>query len=158
MKFLLSIVLFWVVALASCQDVSAQIRIVPKERLDSVACPPLSPDAAFLHLDRTTVLLGELSSEGLVSKVLLKISNSGEKELKISRILAANFIGLLIVYAMGMIYYYIICNYVINTPIGFWPLFLYCFLMAVPGDILLCFLAAFLTKRIKPAYDKMRIG
>lgn len=80
------------------------------------------------------------------------------KELKISRILAANFIGLLIVYAMGMIYYYIICNYVINTPIGFWPLFLYCFLMAVPGDILLCFLAAFLTKRIKPAYDKMRIG
>ena len=32
------------------------------------------------------------------------------KELKISRILAANFIGLLIVYAMGMIYYYIICK------------------------------------------------
>ena len=32
------------------------------------------------------------------------------KELKISRILAANFIGLLIVYAMGMIYYYIIYN------------------------------------------------
>ena len=85
MKFLLSIVLFWVVALASCQDVSAQIRIVPKERLDSVACPPLSPDAAFLHLDRTTVLLGELSSDGPVSKVLLKISNSGDKDLKISR-------------------------------------------------------------------------
>lgn len=26
--------------------------------------------------------------------------------------------GLLVVYACGMIYYYIICNYVINTPIG----------------------------------------
>ena len=71
-------------------------------------------------------------------------------ELKFVKILAANFAGLLIVYAMGMVYYYVICNYVINTPIGFWPLFLYCFLMAVPGDILLCFLAAFLTKRIKP--------
>ena len=77
-------------------------------------------------------------------------------ELKFGKILAANFAGLLIVYAMGMVYYYIICNYVINTPIGFWPLFLYCFLMAVPGDILLCFLAAFLTKRIKPVYDRMR--
>ena len=86
MKFLLSIVLFWVVALASCQDVSAQIKMVPKERLDSVACPPLSPDGAFLHLDRTTVLLGELSSDGPVSKVLLKISNSGDKDLKINRI------------------------------------------------------------------------
>lgn len=86
MKFLLSIVLFWVVALASCQDVSAQITIVPKERLDSVACPPLSPDAAVLHLDRSTVHLGELSSDGPVSKVLLKISNSGDKNLKISRI------------------------------------------------------------------------
>ena len=29
-----------------------------------------------------------------------------------------------------MIYYYIICNYVINTPIGIWPLILYCFLLA----------------------------
>ena len=86
MKILLRIVFAWTVILASCHGVSAQIKIVPKERLDSIACPPLSPDAAFLHLDRTTVLLGELSSEGPVSKVLLKISNSGEKELKISRI------------------------------------------------------------------------
>ena len=86
MKILLRIVFAWAVILASCHGVSAQLKIVPKERLDSVACPPLSPDAAFLHLDRITVLLGELSSEGPVSKVLLKISNSGEKELKISRI------------------------------------------------------------------------
>ena len=28
--------------------------------------------------------------------------------------------GLLVVYACGMIYYYVICNYVINTPIGVW--------------------------------------
>ena len=27
------------------------------------------------------------------------------------------------VYAFGMIYYYIVCNYVINTPIAVWPLF-----------------------------------
>ncbi len=71
------------------------------------------------------------------------------------KILAANFAGLAIVYGLGMIYYYIICNFVINTPIGVWPLFLYCFLLAVPGDICLCFLAAALAKRLKPALAKM---
>ena len=57
-------------------------------------------------------------------------------------LLVANFIGLFIVYAFGMVYYYVISNFVLNTPIGLWPLFLYCFLLAVPGDIVLCILAA----------------
>lgn len=71
------------------------------------------------------------------------------------RILIANFVGLAIIYLMGMVYYYIICNYVILTPIGLWPLFLYCFLLAVPGDICLCFLAAGLARRLKPALARM---
>ncbi len=64
--------------------------------------------------------------------------------------LMANFTGLFLVYGMGMLYYYIISNYVIDVPIGVWPLFLYCFILAVPGDICLCILAAFLAKRIRP--------
>lgn len=70
--------------------------------------------------------------------------------LSMSRILAANFTGLAIVYGLGMLYYYVISNFVIQTPIGLWPLFLYCFLLAVPGDLCLCFLAAILTRRLKP--------
>lgn len=73
-----------------------------------------------------------------------------KEHLTFGRILAANFIGLAIVYGMGMVYYYIISNFVIDSPIGLWPLFLYCFLLAVPGDICLCFLAAVLAKRLKP--------
>ncbi len=73
------------------------------------------------------------------------------------RYLIANFIGLLIVYAAGMVYYYIICNYVINTPIALWPLFLYCFILAVPGDICLCILAAILVKRVKPILERQLI-
>lgn len=75
--------------------------------------------------------------------------------LTFARILAANLIGLAIVYAMGMLYYYVICNFVIDTPIGFWTLFVYCFLLAVPGDFCLCFLAAGLTKRLKPVINNM---
>ena len=75
--------------------------------------------------------------------------------LTFGKILTANFIGLAIVYGVGMVYYYVICNYVIHTPIGLWPLFLYCFLLAVPGDICLCFVAAVLTKRIRPILAAM---
>ena len=75
------------------------------------------------------------------------------KEKTIPGYLAANFTGLLIVYAVGMIYYYLICNYVIDTPIAIGPLFLYCFFLAVPGDICLCILSAVLVKRMKPVLD-----
>ena len=76
------------------------------------------------------------------------------KEKTIPRYLLANFTGLLIVYAAGMVYYYVICNYVIDTPIALGPLFLYCFLLAVPGDICLCILAAILVKRVKPILNR----
>ena len=75
--------------------------------------------------------------------------------LTFGKILTANFIGLAIVYGAVMVYYYVICKYVIHTPIGLWPLFLYCFLLAVPGDICLCFVAAVLTKRIRPILAAM---
>ncbi len=70
-------------------------------------------------------------------------------------VMAVNFLGLFIVYAAGMIYYYMICNYVIDTPIALGPLFLYCFVLAVPGDICLCILAAILTIRVRPVFQKM---
>ena len=66
------------------------------------------------------------------------------------RLLAANFIGLGIVYLFGMVYYYLICDLYLGTPIGLWPLFLYCFLLAVPGDLLLCILGAVIGKRMIP--------
>lgn len=78
------------------------------------------------------------------------------KKKTVPRYMLANFVGLLIVYAVGMLYYYIICNYVIDTPIAFGPLFLYCFVLAVPGDICLCILAALLVKRVKPILDRQR--
>lgn len=78
-----------------------------------------------------------------------------KRRLSTGWVMAVNFLGLFIVYAAGMIYYYVICNYVIDTPIALGPLFLYCFVLAVPGDICLCILAAILTVRVKPVFDRM---
>ena len=70
------------------------------------------------------------------------------------KLLTANFAGLFVVYLCGMVYYYIIGNYVINQPIALWPLFLYCFILAVPGDIVLCICAALMGKKLIPLLRK----
>ena len=74
-----------------------------------------------------------------------------------NKVLGANFLGLLVVYGCGMVYYYIICNYVIHTPIGLWPLFLYCFILAVPGDICLCILGTVLAKKLRPSFKGVEL-
>lgn len=73
------------------------------------------------------------------------------------RLLAANFAGLGIVYLFGMVYYYLMSNLYLDNPIGLWPLFLYCFLLTVPGDILLCIVGAVLGKRIIPVLREGRL-
>lgn len=73
------------------------------------------------------------------------------------RLLGANFIGLGIVYFCGMVYYYLISKYYLNSPIGLLPLFLYCFILAVPGDIALCVIGAILGKRLIPVIQTERI-
>lgn len=70
------------------------------------------------------------------------------------RLFLANFAGLGIVYLFGMLYYYLMSNFYLGTPLGLWPLFLYCFVLAVPGDIALCVLSAMLAKRLIPIVKK----
>lgn len=66
------------------------------------------------------------------------------------RLLAASFAGMLIVYLIGMAYYYAVANFYINKPIGIWPLILYGLLLPLPGDIAICFASALLGKRLIP--------
>lgn len=81
-----------------------------------------------------------------------KVSNPRYK-----RLLTANFIGLGIVYLFGMVYHYLMSNFYLGNPIGLWPLFLYCFILAVPGDIVLCILGAFLGKKMIPMMRNSRM-
>lgn len=73
------------------------------------------------------------------------------------RLLVANFTGLYIVYAFGMAYYWLMSTFCLGTGIGLWPLFLYCFVFAVPGDIALCILSAVLAKRLIPFVRKQKL-
>lgn len=73
------------------------------------------------------------------------------------RLLAAAFAGLIVVYGLGMVYYYLISRFYLGTPIGLWQLFLYCFILAVPGDIVLCIISAVLGNRLIPLIQKNRM-
>lgn len=90
-------------------------------------------------------LIGFLFAAYIVGKIANKDENPS-----FVRLLVATHIGLAVVYIFGLIYYYFICNLVINNPIGLWPLMLHCFLLVVPGDIALCVLASVLSKRLIP--------
>ena len=72
------------------------------------------------------------------------------------KILAASFINLSIVYATGAVYFYFITRYYLDTPIGAGALFLQCFALTAPGDIVLCFVGAGLTDRLSAHYRKSR--
>ena len=97
---------------------------------------------------------GYIIGFGIATYVTGQIANKVSNP-SIPRLLCANFTGLCIVYAVGMAYYYGISNYVINNPIGTRALFLYCFVLAVPGDIALCILSAFVAKRVLPYTDQV---
>ena len=65
-------------------------------------------------------------------------------------LLLGNALNLAVVYLCGMVYCYVISNYYLGTPIAIWPLVLYCFILAVPGDAVLCVVAAILGSRLVP--------
>ncbi len=76
------------------------------------------------------------------------------KSTKLSRLLVASFAGLMIVYLFGMVYLYFICNYVLGSVYTVKMVVIYCFLLAVPGDIVLCVMASLLAKRVIPIIRK----
>ncbi len=74
----------------------------------------------------------------------------------LKRVLAANFAGLGIVYAFGIVYFYLASNlWTEGGAISIGTCLLYCFVLAVPGDIVLCVLAAVLGKRLIPIVRKI---
>lgn len=74
------------------------------------------------------------------------------------RLLGANLAGLAVVYLCGMAYCWVVTNYYLDTPLGLWPLLLYCFLLAVPGDLFLCVVGVMAGRRLLPLVGQERRG
>ena len=59
------------------------------------------------------------------------------------RALAACVAGMVVLYALGIPYFYFISNYIIDAPIGFWVAVWYCGVLQILPDFLLSVAAAY---------------
>lgn len=63
--------------------------------------------------------------------------------------LSASLANLLIIYTIGVTYYYLIITYYLNSPIAASVLLVQCVLLVIPGDILCCVADATLVSRLR---------
>lgn len=83
-----------------------------------------------------------------------KIASPGKKTPSMKRYLLASFAGLICIYLIGVPYCGLINSLYLKTPVAIGTLVLHGFVMCLPGDIIKCFLSAFLGKRLVPVLRK----
>ncbi len=71
------------------------------------------------------------------------------------RMFCASLAGLLLYYICGMIYFYVISNYVISMPVGWKVVLINCCLITIGEDFVLCVLAVLLCNRLRPTFRKL---
>lgn len=74
-----------------------------------------------------------------------------EKEASLKNYILSSFAGMLVIYFVGIIYYFLISSFYLGNEIEIKKLLVYCFLLTLPGDILMCILASVIGKRLKRA-------
>lgn len=107
---------------------------------------------AYIFRPSFGYIIGFLVSSFIAGAIANKVPEPSFK-----RLLGASFTGLAIIYVIGMIYFYLISNYVINSPIDLRSLIIYCFAVTVPGDIILCVLGCVLARRLIPVIRKFSV-
>ena len=73
------------------------------------------------------------------------------KEISMKSLLLVNVGGMAIVYLFGLSWFYVISNYVIDAPVSLWWVVLYCGILQVVPDFLLCTTAAGIAVKCKTA-------
>ena len=76
------------------------------------------------------------------------ISSSGKTS--VLRFTMAGLCGLAAVYGVGLVYYWCISRYYLQSDIGVWTMLVSCFFVPLPKDIVMCIPAAVLAKRLLP--------
>lgn len=121
--------------------------------LGLIGVPVFTEGGGFWYLLKPSFgyIIGFCIAAYVIGKVIERADDYSVKTL-----LLANFSGMFVIYLVGLLYFYVISNYVIAAPIAVWPLILHCFLLVVPGDICFAFLAAFLARRLRMAMPELQ--
>lgn len=69
--------------------------------------------------------------------------------------LTADIATLLIAYIFGMLYFYLIKSFYFGDNVTAYTIFIYCFLIFLPGDLTFTFIAAIVAKKLNPILGKL---
>ncbi len=72
------------------------------------------------------------------------------------RLVAAALAGMAVVYALGLVYVWLISHFYLGNNMSLWSLLLYGFFLAAPGDAALSFLAAAVALRLQPTLARLQ--
>ena len=75
-------------ALVLCQSAKAQIKILPKERVDSIANPPLAPNAGNVAFEREMITAEFASGDAAPRTFEYGFVNNGKDPLVITRLVS----------------------------------------------------------------------
>lgn len=92
-------------------------------------------------------LLGFVAAAYVTAVVAARIA----RNMRFFPLLLATVLGMLAYYALGMLYFYGLSNYVIHMPVTWGLVLVNCFLITLPGDFVLCLLASLLAPRLMRA-------
>lgn len=76
------------------------------------------------------------------------------KKLSVKNLFLSGMLGMVPAYIIGTLYFYLIMNFVLQTPMALWAVLWSCVIIFLPADILRCLLAAWLAKRLLPVLRK----
>ena len=113
--------------------------------LGLLGLPILAEGGGFAYVLRPTFgyLIGFVAGAFVVGKMTRNLRGKGYRQ-----IFFANIFGLLAIYLIGFPYYFLISRYYFGMSDGFLYFLTYGFLLPIPFDVLLCFVSAFLGKRL----------
>lgn len=114
--------------------------------LGLIGIPVFTEGGGFAYIFKPTFgyIIGFFVGAFFTGLILSKDENPSFR-----KILLASFVGLAIVYIFGLIYYYFITKFILKLDTTIGTILLYGFVLAIPGDILLCILSAILGKKLK---------
>ena len=116
-----------------------------------VGLPMFTEGGGFMYVLKPTFgyLIGFILCAMIVG-YLVKKDNSPS----VFKYYSYNFIGLLVVYLIGISYCYLVMRFYLHQSVDIKNLIFTGFLLALPGDVILSIISAVLTKKLKSVADK----
>lgn len=82
MKYALTVLLLW----SAAESLPAQIRLVPRTQIDSLARPSVAEGADAMRFERTSMRIGPLSEDDAPQRCVYRFRNCGTEPLAVTRV------------------------------------------------------------------------